>query len=133
MRHFRRLSLVLTLGAASALVACGTAPPTPMGSMPVGSMASPEHMAKMDAQMAGMRAMHDKMMAATPDERAQMKAEHMKSMQDGMAMMGQMPATGMGDMKGMQGMHGDMAQHQMMDKRMEMMQVMMTMMKDQMP
>ena len=41
--------------------------------------------------------------------------------------------SGMGDMKGMQGMSGDMgAHHQMMAKRMEMMDMMMNMMGDQM-
>lgn len=99
-------------------------------------MAPSNHMAMMDAQMKTMREMHEKMMGTkTPQERSQLMAEHMKSMQGGMAMMGEM--GGMGDMKGMpgmQGMSGDMAaHHQMMAKRMEMMQMMMKMMMDRMP
>jgi hypothetical protein len=89
----------------------------------------------MDAQMKTMQGMHDKMMAAkTPAERSTLMAEHMKTMQDGMKMMDGMSGAGMGDMKGMQGMSGEMgAHHQMMAKRMEMMQTMMKMMMDQMP
>lgn len=84
-------------------------------------------------QMKTMRDVHAKMMSARSDEeRSRLMPAHMKSMQDGMAMMGSMD-----DMKGMpkmQGMTGEMAtHHQMMHKRMQMMQTMMTMMKDRMP
>ena len=105
-----------------------------MGTASANSMATPDSMAKMDAQMKTMQGMHDKMMAAkTPDERSKLMAEHMKTMQDGMKMMDGMSGAGMGDMKGMQGMTGDMAaRHQMMEKRMEMMQTMMKMMMDRM-
>ena len=134
MTQFRFIPLVIALTAASTLVACNTSPETPMGSAPASSMATTDHMAKMDAQMKTMRGMHQKMMAAkTPQERDMLKAEHMKSMKDGMAMMGGKSGSGMGDMKGMQGMSGDMgAHHQMMAKRMEMMDMMMNMMGDQM-
>ena len=89
-------------------------------------------MAGMDSQMKTMQEMHNKMMAAkTPEERNALMAEHMKTMQDGMAMMSGMSPAGMG---GMGGMKGDMAgHHQMMGKRMEMMQTMMQMMMDRLP
>jgi hypothetical protein len=138
MTHFRFIPLALALTAASALVACNTAPGMPMGTASATSMTTPDPMARMDAQMKTMRDMHEKMMnAKTPQERSKLMAEHMKTMQDGMAMMGGMSSGGMGDMKGMQGMQGmtgDMgARQQMMEKRMEMMQMMMKMMMDQMP
>lgn len=102
-------------------------------------------MAMMDAHMAKMREMHEKMTraAGTPQERQALMAEHMKLMHEGMAMMGGMGPGGIGGM-GMGGMRGmapagaasapmDMAtRHQMMEKRMEMMQSMMQMMMDRM-
>ena len=118
-------------------------------------------MSKMDAQMKKMREMHQKMVAAkTPEERSQLMAEHMKTMQDSMQMMGSMsgmhgggmgamggasagdakPMPGMPGMAtkpatpGMAGMAGNMpAHHQMMEKRMAMMESMMQMMMDRMP
>ena len=109
-----------------------------MGATSANNMATPDQMAKMDAQMKTMQGMHEKMMnAKTPEERSKLMAEHMKAMQEGMAMMGGMSGAGMGDMKGMQGMpnmSGDIgARQQMMEKRMEMMQTMMKMMMDRMP
>src|SRR3989304_2997077 len=93
MTHFRFLPLAVALAATSALVACNTAPAMPMGGASASSMASPDHMAKMDAQMKTMQGMHEKMMSAkTPQERSQMMAEHMKAMQGGMALMGDMKA-----------------------------------------
>lgn len=103
---------------------------------------------RMDAQIAAMRQMHQKMMdAKTPEARQALMAEHMKTMQDGMAMMSSMSGmAGMGSMGGMGGMSGmggagkggmngkmpsDMAaHHQMMAKRMELMEAMMQMMMD---
>ena len=133
----------------------GTAPPHQMGQM------SAMDAGKMDAQMKKMREMHEKMMAAkTPEERSKLMAEHMKTMQDGMQMMGSMsgmhgggmgamggaaaadakPMPGMPGMAakpatpGMAGMAGNMpAHHQMMEKRMAMMESMMQMMMDRMP
>lgn len=130
MTHFRLVSLAVTLTAAMTLSACNTAPGMPMSAAPATSMATPDQMARMDAQMKTMQGMHEKMMnAKTPEERSKLMAEHMKTMQDGMAMMESMRA-----MKGMQGMTGDMGAHQqMMEKRMDMMQSMMKMMMDQMP
>ena len=136
MKQFRFIPLAAAVLAASTLIACNTAPSMPLGSAAAQGMATPEHSAKMDAQMKTMQGMHEKMMAAkTPEERSKLMAEHMKAMQDGMAMMGGMSGgAGMGGMKGMQGMSGEMGtRHQMMEKRMEMMQTMMKMMMDQMP
>lgn len=138
MTHFRFIPLAAVLASATLLVACNTAPAMPMGAASANSMATPDQMARMDAQMKTMQGMHEKMMnAKTPAERSKMMAEHRKAMQDGMEMMSSMSSAGMGDMKGMQGtqgMSGDMgAHHQMMAKRMEMMQTMMKMMMDQMP
>ena len=136
MTSFRLIPLALALTTAGALVACNTAPAQPpMGAASASSMATPDHMARMDAQMKTMQGMHDKMVAAkTPEERSKLMAEHMKAMQDGMKMMDGMSGAGMGDMKGMQGMTGEMgARQQMMEKRMEMMQTMMKMMMDRMP
>jgi len=137
MNRFRSISLALALIAASALTACNTASPLmmPMGTASASSMAAPDQMGKMDAQMKSMQAMHDKMMSAkTPEDRSKLMAEHMKTMQDGMAMMEGTSSAGMGGMKGMSGMSGDMgARHQMMEKRMEMMQSMMKMMMDRLP
>ena len=139
MTHFRFIPLGVALAAASTLIACNTAPAMPMGATSANNMATPDQMAKMDAQMKTMQGMHEKMMnAKTPEERSKLMAEHMKSMHDGMAMMdgmaGMAGMAGMGDMKGMQGMSGDMgARHQTMEKRMQMMQTMMQMMMDRMP
>ena len=136
MTNFRFIPLFASLAAAIALSACNTAPTMmPMGTASANSMATPDQMGKMDAQMKTMQGMHEKMMnAKTPEERSKLMAEHMKAMQDGMAMMDGMSGAGMGGMKGMQGMQGDMgAHHQMMEKRMEMMQAMMKMMMDRMP
>ena len=136
MTNFRFFSVAVVLGAASVLAACTTAPTMPMSSGPGMAMHSPDQMARMDAQMKSMQAMHQKMMAAkTPEERNAMMAAHMKSMKDGMAMMkGMSGMPGMPGMSGMSGMSGDMAaRHQMMEKRMEMMQSMMEMMMDRMP
>lgn len=94
-------------------------------------------MPAMQERMKTMHEMHDKMMnAKTPAERQALMAEHMKSMQEGMHMM-----KGMGGMGAMGGGMGDgkampagMAKHhQMMEGRMEMMQLMMEMMMQRLP
>ena len=92
-------------------------------------------MARMDIQMKGMREMHDQMMAAkTPEERSALMREHMQSMKNGMAMMSTMPSGSTGGMGDAQAMKNDMPMHhQMMEKRMEMMQIMMQMMMDRLP
>ena len=118
------------------------------GHHPAGSASAPvskatsskpnPQIARMDTQMKAMAAMHDKMMAAkTPEERSALMAEHMQVMQEGMSTMNAMATPGIsgtGGMGGMGGMQGDMAaHHQMMDKRMEMMQAMMQMMMNRLP
>lgn len=125
MIHFRFIPIAVAVTAVSALVACNTAPTVPMSGASANSMATPDQLARMDAQMKTMRAMHEKMMSAkSPEERNKLMTEHMKTMQDGMKMMGDMSGAGMGDMA---------ARHQMMEKRMQMMQTMMEMMMDRMP
>ena len=122
--------------------------PAGAASGPASSKAMPgkggPDMAAMDAQMAAMREMHDKMMATkTPEERNALMAEHLKTMQESMRMMNG-TTDGMGGMMGdkMGGMKGDMkgglkggmaARQQMMEKRLDMMQAMMQMMTDRLP
>lgn len=130
-------------GAAAAATAPAAQPATPPNAMGPGQMAN---MTRMDQHMQAMRAMHDKMAAAsTPEERQALMAEHLKLMQEGMGMMQQMGAgrqgmggqAGMGPMGGMaagKGMPTDFAaRHQMMEKRMEMMESMLQMMMDRLP
>ena len=138
------MKLVQSLSLAFAIAAIGTftwaAPddqhkgyhPADAASAPaskaMSSKAGPE-MVRMDAQTKAMREMHDKMMAAnTSEERNALMAEHMKAMQEGMTMMNGMSPGGMGGMKGDMAMH-----HQMMEKRMKMMQATMQMMMDRLP
>jgi hypothetical protein len=86
--------------------------------------AQPKALSDSDALMQKMQDMHERMMAAkTPEERAKLMDEQMPAMQQGMAMMNAMrhPHGGMGS-NGMR--------HDMMEKRMDMMQMMMTMMMD---
>ena len=92
-------------------------------------------MSTMDSKMKAMDAMHQKMMAAkTPEEKKALMAEHMKTMREGTKTMGMMGGAGMADKQGKKPMSGDMAEHhQMMEKRMAMMESMMQMMMDQMP
>lgn len=80
---------------------------------------------QMDSMMKSMQEMHDKMMAAkTPEERAALMQEHRKAMQGGMAMMGRMRG-------GMRGGNGPMAMDaETMQRRMDMMEMMMQMMMD---
>jgi len=84
------------------------------------------HSQKMQAQMAKIKA------AANPKERQRLMREHMASMRDGMKMMKSMPTCKMmsgasmkGGEQGMMDMGNMMMCHQMMDKKMEMMQGMM--------
>lgn len=95
--------------------------------------------ADMDAQIAHMRALHERLSSAkTPEERQALMAEQAKVMQESMALM----HSTMPMMQGRGAMHGkmpmnqvDMAEHMrmchdMMGQRMEMMQEMMQMMMD---
>jgi hypothetical protein len=94
-------------------------------------------MIKMDAQMQAMEKMHNKMMnAKSPEERKAMMAEHMKAMQDGMKMMEGMSVKR--DMGGMSKMKEALpasaaTHHEMMERRMGMMEMMMRMMMDRLP
>lgn len=131
-------------GAATTPAATAAAQPaTPPNAMGPGQMAN---MARMDEQLKAMRAMHDKMAAArTPEERQALMTEHLKLMQEGMGMMRQMGAgmpgmggqAGMGPMGGMAAgneMPADLAtRHQLMEKRLEMMESMLQMMMDRLP
>jgi hypothetical protein len=79
---------------------------------------------KLDAQMKQMRTMHEKMAGAkTPEERNALTADHMKAMHGGMSMMS--------DMMGRQG-SGRPQSPELMQKQMDMMDMMKDMMKDRM-
>ncbi len=103
------------------------------------SMNMGSQMGQMDERMKTMQALHDRMMSATtPEERQKVMDEQRKEMQGGMVMMNQttqggaMPG-GMGaSTMGQKGKPADAnAQMQMMQKRMDMMQMMMQTMVDQ--
>jgi hypothetical protein len=90
---------------------------------------------KYDANMSRMMDMHQKMQAAkTPEERASLMKEHMESMQAGMAMMDQMkggmamPGAKKGSAEG-----GMPVSKKTMQRRMDMMEMMMQMMMDREP
>ncbi len=108
-----------------------SATPTAMATGP----ASSGNMAAMDSKMKAMDEMHQKMMAAkTPEEKKALMAEHMKAMQEGMKTMGMMGGADMAAMGAKKPMPGHMGHHhQMMEKRMAMMEAMMQMMMDRMP
>jgi hypothetical protein len=96
-------------------------------------------MRQMDEYVRKMQALHNKMMnAGTPEERQKVMDEQRKEMQSGMAMMNKtMPGGGMmgnmgGGMMGQKGIRPDAtSQMHMMQKRMDMMQMMMQTMMDQ--
>lgn len=109
---------------------------------PAMSMEMDSQMSQMQANMTTMQSQMDKIHATTdPKERQKLMQSHMQTMQENMATMRIMskpmkmdggqgdgmamgPGKGMPDNKGMMG--GDMTQHhQMMEKRMGMMQMMM--------
>jgi len=123
-QHQQHQANVLATEQSSAAQAASTATP-----------GSAENMAAMDSKMKAMGEMHQKMMnAKTPEQKKALMAEHMKTMQEGMKMMSMMGGVGTADMPGQKPMPGNMGQHhQMMGKRMEMMETMMQMMMDQMP
>lgn len=99
---------------------------------PPGTAVRPESTpAGYDEQMKTMQQMHQQMAAAkTPEERAALMNDHMKAMQGGMGMMGQMRGGMMGSKK-MGGGNAAMGMDpQMMNRRMDMMEMMMQMMMD---
>jgi hypothetical protein len=120
----------VTLSVAALLTACASATNKPADEHaahhPQASASAPA--AEMAPRMMAMQDMHEKMMnAKTPAERQALMADHMKAMHEGMGMM-----KGMGSMGGMGDMAG--AKHQqMLEQRMDMMQMMMEMMMDRLP
>ena len=96
-------------------------------------------MGQMDEHMQKMKALHEKMTSATtPEERQKVMDEQRQEMQAGMSMMNQMMQGGGmmgsagGGMMGQKGKPADAnAQIPMMQKRMDMMQMMMQTMMDQ--
>jgi outer membrane murein-binding lipoprotein Lpp len=87
--------------------------------------------AKFDEQMKLMHDMHQKIKAAkTPAERAALMKDHMSAMQGGMSMMGQMRSGMPGRDGGMSSMPAGPIRHKGMERRMEMMEMMMQMMMD---
>lgn len=106
---------------------------------------------RMNTQMANMQQLHQKFQSANAEERQTLVAEHHKMMQEGMklmtdasgqtqnmmgqGMMGSMNNAGtnaQAGAPGMQMMSGMMQHHELMTKRMDMMQSMMQMMMDRM-
>ncbi len=95
-------------------------------------------MAQMDEHMQMMKTLHEKMMSATtPEARQILMARQQEEMQGCMAMMSQMHAPGMmggmgGGMMAQKGMPADAnPQMQLMQKRMDVMEMMMQSMMDQ--
>ena len=116
-----------------------TASPSATATQPRASMTTSSPMGQMDEHMKSMQALHDRMLSATtPEERQRVMDEQRKEMQGSMGMMNQMmhggtTPGGMGTgMMGQRGMPADTgAQLQMMQKRMDVMQMMMQTMMDQ--
>lgn len=130
-------TLVLALAALSAAQAA--TPTEDHGAHHPGQVAPapPVDPKQYDQQMKAMQEMHRKMLAAkTPEERAALMKDHMKTMQDGMGMMGRMRqgmAPGGMPKDGAKGgpMQDPMAAGpDMMQRRMDMMEMMMQMMMD---
>lgn len=123
-QHKQHQALVLATEQSNATPAASTADPASAGKM-----------AAMDSKMKSMDEMHQEMMAAkTPEEKKALMAEHMKTMQEGMKKMSMKDDAGMADMQAKKPMPGNMGEHhQMMEKRMAMMESMMQMMMDRMP
>ena len=114
----------------------GKAATAPSTRSPASSSQPGASMMQMDDHMTRMQALHDRMLnAASPEERQNVMQEARKEMQDSMAMMkpmmhgGAMAGSGMMARKGKPAAGN--AQTQMLEKRMDMMQMMMQMMMDQ--
>ena len=143
MKTFKTLAAIATLSAITMSPVFAADPPEHSHDQPAAkgankgasSKASKEALSGMDARMKDMQVMQEKMMAArTPAERSALMAEHMQSMRDGMAMMDKAGGMGMkkdggagGGMDMKKGGGAGMS-HEMMEKRMDMMQQMMKMM-----
>ena len=147
MKTFKTLAAIATLSVITMSPAFAADPPEHSHDQPAAkgankgaaSKASKEALSGMDARMKDMQVMQEKMMAArTPAERSALMPEHMQSMRDGMAMMDKTGGMGMNmGMKKDGGAVGGMdmkksggagMSHEMMEKRMDMMQQMMKMM-----
>jgi hypothetical protein len=131
---------LLTAGAPFAQTARGPTSKSSVTAAPSGPMmAMGAQMEQMDEHMAKMHTLHEKMAsAATPEERQGVMEDQRQEMQRGMTMMhdmhqGDMPMAGAGMGKsGHMGKPADpKAQMQMMEKRIDMMQMMMQSMQDQ--
>ena len=133
MRHILTLIAAATLAVSSTSVLAATEAEH-AGHHPAEKTAAADT-TKYDQNMSHMMETHQKMQAAkTPEERTSLMKEHMASMQGGMAMMDQMKG-GM-SMPGAKksSAKGDMPMsHQSMQRRMDMLEMMMTMMMDREP
>jgi len=137
-----RTTFVLVATAGLALAQGPVSPPAASRNAPT--------VEQMNAQMQRMQSLHEQWAAAkTPQERQQLMSAHRQAMQEGMAMMApMMGSAGMGGRQGMmgagpgsmgggQGKGGAMApggagpSMEMMERRLDMMQMMMQMMMDQ--
>lgn len=114
----------------------GKAAAAPSAQSPTPLPQSSNSMMQMDDHMKRMQTLHDRMMnAASPEERQNVMQEARKEMQDSMAMMkpmmhgGAMMGNGMMAQKGKPAAGN--AQTKMLEKRVDMMQMMMQMMMDQ--
>ena len=102
------------------------------------SASKAERMARLDAmdsKMKTMHAIHEQMLSAkTPQERNALMAAHMNAMREGMESINMMGPDGMGPMQGEKHFPRNPSERQqMMEKRMEMMELMMRMAMDRMP
>lgn len=127
MKHLKELTLVVamffTTHLASATVSLaasdGASHKAHRPTAASAPSAKSKKLAGVDQQIKQMLAMHEKMMAATtPEERAALMDEQMKSMQNGMHMMDMMKRDS-------SGMPMSDQMHEMMEKRLDMMQMMM--------
>ncbi|WP_063887682.1 hypothetical protein [Pseudorhodoferax sp. Leaf265] len=125
----RLVVLGAALGMAS-LAGCSSMPGEHATHHPQGCSAASAP-AGYEQKMKAMQEMHRKMaQATTPGERAALMKDHMLTMQDGMGMMGQM-GGGMTGCRGMDSGKGAMPMDPaMVERRMDMMEMMMRMMMD---
>ena len=130
------LTVLLSAGGASGQVAQATPTVVPAAQS---TSANSAHMDQMDAHMKRMQELHVKLTEAkTPEERQKLMDEQRRQMHQGMAMMQGMSHDGStmsGAGAGMKGHAGKPADQkvemEMMERRMDMMQVMMQTMLDQ--
>ena len=131
-----RLSLCLGTAAVIVLAGCANNPGAPSKQVEEHAVHHPDQApkveaAKVDQQMKAMQDMHKKMQSAkTPAERSALMKEHMKAMQDGMAMMVQMGSMPMRDGGKSSTPGTPHMEKDMMQRRMDMMEMMMQMMMD---